>query len=264
MIAINTIRTDPHYRRAAFDAGLKLAGYTLVTHGSPKSRADLLVTWNRQGPHEAMADSWEADGGTVLVCENGYLGQDNLGRQLYAISVHGHNGSGWYPVGTEDRFAPLDIELKPWHEDAGHILVCGQRGIGSRTMASPPQWEDKTAHTLKAMGHTAIKLRRHPGRFPPATTLEADLSGARVCVVWSSASGVKALTLGVPVVYAAPRWICAGAATHGLKTLETLCRSDANRLSAMQRLAYGQWTVAEIEAGTPFTWIMSQIGSALW
>ena len=266
MIAINSLRMEPHYRRAAFDTGLRRLGYKLAAPGArPSDRHDLLLVWNLSQPNEAQALDWESAGGTVLVCENGYIGKDEQGRQLYAISVHGHNGSGWYPVGIIDgRFERLGIELQPWRGDEGYILVCGQRGIGSRQMASPPGWEDRVARSLKGMGHGDFKLRRHPGRFTPETTLEDDLAGARLCLVWASASGVKALTQGVPVVYCAPHWVCADAATRGLETLATPLKSDALRRIAMHRMSYGQWSVAEIEAGEPFARIRAELGNATW
>lgn len=263
MIAINTIRPEPHYRHAAFDAGLKRLGYAVQTAGQPKSRDDLLLLWNLHGANEMRGREWEAKGGTVLVCENGYLGSDAGGQQLYAISVHGHNGSGWFPLGDGGRFARLGIELEPYVDRDGYVLVCGQRGIGSRTMASPPQWEDKVARHLTGLGHK-VKIRRHPGRNPAPTTLTDDLAGARMCMVWSSASGVKALTLGIPTVYCAPSWICAAAAGHGTAAVDTPQRDAHRRLLAMENMANGQWTVAEIEAGKPFVGILENIGFATW
>lgn len=269
MIAINTIRRDPHYRRAAFDAGLQRLGYKLVTSGPPKSRADLLLMWNLHGGNETLAIEWEAKGGTVLVCENAYIGKDDQGRQLYAIAAHGHNGSGWFPVGTDDRFAALGIDLKPWVPEGGHVLVAGQRGIGSRKMASPPNWDDRMMQRLRELKVPKVKLRRHPGRTPPATTLEQDLEGASACLIWSSASGVKALTLGIPVIYCAPHWICEGAAKYGLdgppQPLKPV-RDDALRRLAMHRMAFGQWRVDEIEQGAPFRWILEHphFGSVKW
>lgn len=257
MIAINTLRPQPHYRRAAFDAGLDALGYKLEAVGKPKSKADILLTWNRMAEHEQRADAWERDGGTVLVAENGYLPPSKW--STYAISAHGHNGSGWFPVGTEDRFGPLGFDLQPWCPEGGYILVCGQRGLGSRTMASPRSWDGQTAHRLRAMGHSKVKVRQHPGQVKPTSTLEEDLAGASLCVVWSSAAGVKALTMGVPVVYCAPRWICEGAATRGLETVGAPCRDDEKRLAALSNMSHGQWTVAEIEAGIPFARIMANL-----
>ena len=261
MIATNTIRLEPHYRRAAFDAGLRRIGYTLVSDGAPRDTRDLLVIWNRQGEFERRATLWESQGGTVIVCENGYLGRDAEDRQFYAISRGGHNGSGWFPDSAEDRFAMLGIDLAPWRSGGDYVLVCGQRGIGSRLMASPPAWDTKTAVALKR-ADIKVRVRPHPGRYPPATTLDADLAGASSCVIWSSASGVKALTLGIPVAYTAPHWICAEAAGNRLDGVNKPLRDDDKRLAAMRHMASGQWAVAEIESGEPFARIMGQPGAS--
>lgn len=262
MIALCTIRKEPHYRRGAFDEGLKRAGYKLVDRGRPESKADLLVIWNRQGAQEATANTWEACGGTVLVCENGYIGRDDQGRQFYAMAAHGHNGSGWFPVGAEDRFSALGIDLAPWRTD-GYELICGQRGIGSKEMASPRGWETKIGNRIRATAKV-VKVRKHPGHEPPKTTLEQDLAGAKRCVIWSSSSGVKALTMGVPVVYDAPHWICAQGATRWPSGFDVPLLDDAARLAAMRFMAWGQRSVAEIETGEPFVTMRERIGEAKW
>ena len=68
MIAINTLREQPHYRRSAFTKGLERLGYKMERGGSPRSRSDLLILWNRQPTDENQARDWESNGGTVLVC----------------------------------------------------------------------------------------------------------------------------------------------------------------------------------------------------
>lgn len=262
MIAVNTMRRDPHYRRDAFDAGLEACGYRLEQGGKPKSKEDLLVVWNRMSANEPQASAWEAAGGTVLVCENAYLQPVKWG--MYAISVHGHCGSGWFPVGDEDRFTTLGIGVEPWRTGGSYILVCGQRGIGSRAMASPPHWDTKTVPRVKAMGHKQVRMRQHPGRVKPKATLDEELAGASLCLIWSSACGVRALTMGVPVVHCAPHWICSSAARRGLEGLSVPLRDDEARRSALHRMSHGQWSVAEIESGEPFKRILARLGEAAW
>lgn len=265
MKAVCQIRREPHYRYDAFVAGLTRAGYTLANHGTrPADRRDILVVWNRHGPTDNEAIEWEQRGGTVIVCENGYLGNDSQGRQLYAMAAHGHNGSGWFPVGDEDRFARLGVELQPWRADApsGHFLLCSQRGIGSKKMASPALWDSRTTKALIAAGFKNLRVRPHPGKEPAKNTLEQDLDGARACVIWSSASGVRALVLGIPVIYTAPHWICAEAAGHGVATAGNLVRDDERRRRAMHKLAWGQRTVEEIESGEPFVNLRELPGDA--
>ncbi len=246
--AICLIRAEPHYRREAFVNGLKRAGYSLVERGHAERPEDLLVIWNRYGSNGAMADAWEQAGGTVLVAENGYIGKDALSRQYYAVSVHGHNGSGQWPRGDGSRFAALNIELQPWQVRDGYSLICGQRGIGTRLMASPPDWHKSAASRLKKEGNP-IHVRLHPGNHEPQVPLEQDLARARDCVIWSSSSGVKALVLGIPVRYDAPFWICSPAAT---RLDQPLLYDDAARLAAIERMAWAQWSVEELESGMPF------------
>ena len=236
MFAHVAIRKEPYYRRAAFEGGLKRLGYE-IRPSQPKDNRDLLVVWNlKAGSDENTATLWEQRGGTVLVVENAYL--QKIDKTIYAISTHGHNGSGWFPVGTEDRFTPLGFPLKEWRPDdsEGYDLVCGQRSIGSRTMASPPQWAEKLFARMQS-AKANVRLRPHPGNSAPKVPPERDLAGARCCRIWSSGFGVRALVEGVPVHYSAPHWICAGAGQNW---------------RGLERMAHGQWHHEEIATGEPF------------
>jgi hypothetical protein len=245
--AVVQIRPQPSYRRAAFEDGLRRIGYSdirdyICGRAWPSGPDDLLVLWNlHRGPDETYARRWETKGGTVLVCENGYLQQ--VDKTHYAISVHGHNGSGWFPAGDgEARFAKLGFAIKPMHDYSDRLslktVVRGQRGIGSELMFSPPRWHHQIAAKLRAKGVKNVVVMEHPG---DKRKLEADaeaLKGAGRLVIWSSAMGVRALCEGVPVDYHAPRWICGG--------------WKAGREKALHEMACGQWHHDEIATGEPF------------
>lgn len=255
------IRDQPHYRRDAFVGGLKRAGYQILAQRPERAKpGDVLAIWNRYGEYNAVATRFERDGGTVLVAENGYLGVDENGIQRYALAVHGHNGSGWWPAGDDRRFEKLGIEVKPWRDGGAHIYVRGQRGIGAPNMANPPNWHQATATALRRRTKRQINAVDHPGKPAcdpaQANQLTAALAGAYACVIWSSASGVRALVEGVPVFYSAPHWICAGAARRGLDDFEHPAMDDAARATALERMAWGQWSVAELGTGEPFVRLM--------
>lgn len=247
------IRPEPFYRREAIEGGLRRVGYTISSIAEPQSPDDLLVIWNRKrGKDDEDATRWEAKGGVVLVIENGYC--QKVDKSMYAISVGQHNGAGWFPVGDEDRFSSLGFEVKPWqrNEEGGHVLVCGQRGIGSPLMASPHGWGERETRSLLRQTHREVRLRVHPGNHAPKIPLEQDLRKAHVAVIWSSAAGVRALLEGVPVLYAAPHWVCQdGALPYKGHTDVAMC-DDRQRLKALHRMSWGQWPVAEIAAGEPF------------
>ncbi len=239
------VRPEPHYRRQAVESGLKALGYSLGRTGAPCGPQDLLVLWGRkQGPDDRDATLWEQRGGKVIVMENGYL--QRVDKTMYAVSLGQHHTGG--PVGAEDRFSRLGFEPQPWQNvETGHMLVCGQRGIGSPVMASPPRWAEKMAATLGK--RWPVKLRPHPGNHAPKVPIERDLAGARACAVWSSNAGVLALVAGYPVVYHAPHWICAEGGCRGVNAVGF---GDVSRAAALQRMAWGQWTVDEISKGEPF------------
>jgi hypothetical protein len=249
MRAVLRIRKEPAYRRAAFEQGLKRVGFVLDDKlARPSGPEDWLVLWNRQNDGERDADLWEQHGGTVIVAENGYL--QKVDKTYYAIAVHGHNGSGWHPVGDEDRFGLLGFELKPWRSDnhPGYELVIAQRGIGSHVMRSPPQWAEMKARKLR--GHNVI-VRPHPGNFAPKVPLVDVLRGAAACHIWSSAAGVMALVEGVPVYHSAPHWIGDGAGPF-------------TREIVLNRVAHAQWHHEEIAQGTPFARVIEHRKEAVW
>jgi len=263
------VRDAPWYRRQAFVEGLKRAGFEIQPGVPDPGRTrpgDVLVIWNRYGGNHQIATRFENGGGTVIVAENGYISPKGTAPKFdvhtkegpkptdyYALSKTGHNGSGWWPVGGPERFDALGLELKPWQENPnGHILVCGQRGIGSPTMASPPGWNEATAASIRKRTKREVRIRPHPGNDAPKRPLELDLAGAWACAIWSSGSGIKALALGIPTFFDAPFWICSPGALRMSEDPEKPLRSDAARLVAMQRMAWAQWQVQEIQSGEPF------------
>lgn len=267
-LAYVLVRDAPWYRKEAFMLGLKAAGYN-VQNAQPSDgpkKGDVLVIWNRYGYNHELATRFGRAGGLVLVAENGYLGAGGSAPKFdvhpkgpkpgdyYALSAHGHNGSGKWPTGDGSRWAALGIELAPWQRnEAGHILVCGQRGIGSPTMASPTDWHSKAAAAIAKKTKRPIRIRLHPGNDAPKKPLDDDLAGAYACVVWSSGSGIKALVKGIPVWYDAPNWICAGGAMMLRNAdFDRPLQDDAARLAALERMAWAQWTVAELGTGDPF------------
>lgn len=252
------IKAQPHYRRDAFESGLAKLGYAVQPINQiPRnvSPGDVIVSWNRTGSLDVMCSEASRRGAKVLIAENGYIGKDDKGQQLYALARDGHNGSGRFHVEPdEDRWGQLGIELKPWRDSGDHIVIFAQRGIGSPMMASPRGWELKMAEQLKTMTKRKVVVSPHPGK--PACSdgvtkgVQDLLRNAHAAVVWASARGVRALAEGIPVFYAAPHWIAAPAARYGLGVLEKPDLGD--RLPAFQRLAHAQWTLSELVSGEPF------------
>lgn len=261
--AYNLTRAEVHYRHEVFSAGLLAAGYDVRNKLGPERArpGDLLLIWNRYGHFNEYAARFERSGGTVVVAENGYLGRDPEDRQYFALACGGHNGSGSWREGLEDRFSALGVALQPWRGEGSHIVVRGQRGIGSPLMASPPNWARDFAERLRRVTKRKVVVVPHPGEGAERDrSHEQYLKGAHALVIWSSSVGVKALAMGVPVFYCAPHWICSSAARwipSGGKSAEMLdvehpLMDDELRLDSMHRMSWAQWSLAEIATGRPF------------
>ncbi len=253
--AYNLTREAVHYRHSTFSEGLAAAGFSVSKVPPAKVLpGDVLLIWNRYGYFHEQALRFERQGGTVIVAENGYLGRDEQGRQLFAMALRGHNGSGVWPSGDGSRFAQLGIELKPWRTQGSKIVVRGQRGIGAPGMASPAGWHQKIRDQIRAIApRRIIQVIEHPGNGAESNQDHNEyLKTAHALVIWSSSVGVKALVMGVPVFFCSPCWVCSEAGLRGVANLETPLMSDELRLAALQRMAWAQWRLQEIASGEAF------------
>lgn len=252
------IRKEPCYRFDAFYAGLIECGFTVNLREPRYIKADdILLIWNRSGTMETLANCFESGGGTVVVAENGYVGKDEDGRQLYSLAISGHNGQGTWITNGPERWEELGIKLQSWREGGKYILVCPNRQIGPKEMRQPALWVDSVYDRLKYCQKLPIKVRPHPGNWqvrPPEIPLSADLEEAAITVIWSSSAGVHSLIAGVPVVCMAPKWICKKATTTD--PCFTLPSSLLRRYE-LEKLAWAQWTVREIQSGKAFKWLLN-------
>ncbi len=254
-VAYNLIREQPHYRRDAFNTGLASRGYQ-VRMQQPTSWApgDVLLMWNRHIWHK-LASSFESSGGKVLVAENGYVGKGGISphsmkvRDPYALARSWHNDAGAIADGGAERWEALGVDLQPWRQDGRHILVCPNRPFGAPGRVMEEDWARDVKRRLAALTKREIRVRPHPGNSAPEIPLAEDLAGAWAVVIWGSSAGVHALLAGIPVICEAPYWICKSA-TGRLPEIEQPPMGD--RLSAMRRLARGQYFIAEIASGEAF------------
>ncbi len=265
MRAYCLIRREPHYRREAFELGLKAAGYQVTDQPPQRGQAgDVLVIWNRYAHWEQMADRFEREGGTVIVAENGYIDPGrHTDRRWYALAVGGHNGQGkWPDLGPErwKAIAPrLGVTLAPWREHGEHVLVCPNRDFGRAGHIMPANWAQRTVDELRKYTKRPIRVRAHPGNNKPERELAEDLRDCWAMVIWYTSAGVQALLSGIPVICTAPAWICKQAAASRLDGVEQLGRFTFpdSRFTAFRRLASAQWHVDEIQTGEPFRHLLN-------
>lgn len=257
MKAYLLIRGRPEPRFSAMHAGLLTLGYDVELEWSsaPIVGSDVLVIWNRYDGWAEAADKFEAAGARVIVCENGYIGP------TVAMSLGHHNGRGRHRVGGVERFTALGVAFRPWRAQGRHILVCGQRGIGYGGIDHAESWAADVIRRLSGLTPRPILFRPHPAgqrrpRFSNAETVDCrqpladQLRDCWAVVVWTSNSATSALIAGIPVFYEGPSIITALAAAKGVELIDTPPMPE--REPAFVNLAWGQWSLEEIGAGTAF------------
>jgi hypothetical protein len=221
-------------RRAVFTEGLQRIGFEVV-HGltlEPRE-GDVLVTWNRIHEGETCAREFERRGNAVLVTENATWGNDFAGERWYTLARSYHNLSGTFPIGGNERWDSLGVELAPWRE-GGETVVLPSRGIGPACHRMPRDWPSKQSG----------RIRPHPGTGQ-AKRLCEDLAECGRVVTWGSGAAVQALMLGIPVDSHMPGWIAEQNNT------------DAGRLAMFRRLAHAQWRLEELRTGGPFARLLT-------
>ena len=267
------IREAPWYRRDIFVKGLTAAGHRVVSSAPDKFTPDtLLVIWNRYSGNHTIANQVERGGGKVIVAENGYLGRGGTSPKFdvhpngpqphhyYSLSLGFHNDDTRIRESDTDRWATLDVEIKPWREGGDYVLVCPNRSFGVPGRSMPEDWAKDTAKRLEKFTTLPVRIRKHPGNDAPKHTLQHDLAGAAGVVVWTSSCGIHALAEGIPVICEAPFWICKST-TVTQSTLMALASENSHDLAldrdaALRRMAWAQWTCAEIATGEPFKWLL--------
>lgn len=240
--ALNMLRTDIVYRRDIFDRGLRAAGYSLTDEHHKPKKDDMLVIWNRYGRFHEMACRYEQAGAHVVVVENGYLGKSWMGDEWFAMALGRHNGAGSWVASGPERWDELNVPMEPWRSASGPPVVLAQRGIGQEGVRMEMNWP-----AIAQRMYPGSRVRHHPGKSTAFAPLEQDLSNASFAITWASGAALKALLMGVPVVYGFPEWIGASACSmvpnrpvHG------------DRLSMFRTLIWAQWRAREIATGLPF------------
>lgn len=264
-IGWQTVKMGPHYRGASFEEGLRAAGFDVrqgasTVHFKP---GDVLVIWNRYpGSGAVYAEAMDRKGGAVIVAENGYVGEDADRWQFYALARDHHAGRGRWPhkdgIAPAGRWNALGIEVAPWRASGRHILVLGQRGFGHPKVAMPKGWDREAEARLRGMTGRPVRFRPHPGRYAGnGPSLAAALEGCHAVVTWSSGAAIKALIAGVPVFCGFDRWIGAPASRRYGHDIEDPLLDDEARLKMLHRLAWAQWSLAEIRSGEPFRLLLT-------
>ena len=241
----------------AFIAGLRKHGIKPEERLTDDWRvSDLAVVWAHRDTalHELQLDA----GNHYLVCERGYIGDLDNRRRWTSLGYDGLNGHADFcnaHVGKNRWRRYFSDFMRPWKTGGDYALLMGQvRGDASLTGVDIRGWYAYATDRLRAAGWT-VMFRPHPrdpvvephGAYALQGDLHSALSMAALVVTWNSTSAVDAVLGGVGAIamdLGSMAWDVAG---HSIGP-ERLCKPDRGGWAA--RLAYCQWTDAEISGGT--------------
>jgi hypothetical protein len=221
--------------------------------------ADIHIMWSIKRP---SIISWsKVTGRSFLVMERGHVG-DRM--NLTSCGWNGLAGRGRYPYPDDngkrwnDKYSSL---MKDWkYNKNGYALVIGQvPGDASLygLQGGFESWSQTSTDFLRSIGYDVV-YRPHPlvvkhsgGTFwapkkakISTKTLEEDLDGASICVVFSSTTCVESVLYGVPTITTDEGAMAWAVTSHKLMDVKTVQREEW-----AYRLAWTQWSLDEIRSG---------------
>lgn len=262
---------------AAFE-GVQALGHRAIwrsvsdyRRGEVESVFDAVVISGTRSRGAAVVADYSARGVPVLVLDYGYLrrvhGVNDWPTGHWQFGLGGLNWIPWVDL-PDDRLRALELPLSPRRQGA-RILVCAQHvGDPSHGLEAGgiSEWGRRTISELRQLTERPIFWRPHPsspnvhvdGADGVSTEPfeEALRSDTHAVVTISSNSGHEALMAGVPVFCDAGA-MYAALANVGLAAIEEPFFPDPAVLwRHLARLAYAQWTLAEIRSGEPIRFLL--------
>lgn len=166
---------------------------------------------------------------------------------------------------NEDRLAVHGIQVRTKARTKNnYILFCGQKRDDQSHGLGHGGYEDfvrGALATIRSLSDSEIYWRPHPSdvfpvagfdgtQLPADVSLEESLAKAWLVATHSSGSGIEALVAGIPVVvFAHPVYEELAFTTQTWKDIVPPKPEAVKAL--LTRLAYTQWTYAEIASGLP-------------
>jgi len=197
--------------------------------------------------------------GPILVIEKGYVR-----RNIYwSVGWNGINGRAEFcsAGAPDDRWRKLGVELEPWRDRDGPILVCGQVPWDVSVQGTDHiMWCRKTTKALVDMGYDVV-FRPHPLATAKGVkydvygtlskeSLATDLGRARCVITYNSNTGVDAVIAGVPVISFDAGSMVRRVSGCGVEDIESPFMKEREQWAA--EIAYSQWTTHEMQTGE--TW----------
>jgi hypothetical protein len=250
--------------------------------------AVMLGSWkNRDKNHHQVRASVAGNAGCFVIVETPLLGRivEFTKNKHFRIGVNGFlNNSGLFYQHNcpSDRLDQLGINWNGWNYDKnGHIVLMLQLpGDASLRGINIYEWTEYCIKKLRSFSNRKIVIRTHPAHNIKETdefyrfiienliltknsnieislakekSLEDDLEGAYCTVTYSSGAGIDSILRGIPTLAMDPgsfAWDVSSRYPNEIESLKLVEECEIKQW--LSNLAYSQWSVEEMEDGTPW------------
>ena len=264
----------------AFTKGAQTLGHIVTEHDTS---ADVLVIWSVlwQGRMAQNQEIWKIaknTGKKLLILEVGGLVRGTTWRiGLGHINANGiFNNDKFLEDGRSEK---LGIFLKNWRNFGEHVLICGQHSQSQQWADQhPPEvWINSLVTEIKKHTDRKIILRPHPRDYQWVQKIgnlgidiripqkvqgtyddfnhNEDFKNAWCVVNPSSNTGILAAIEGIPV-FCNVDSLAYPVSTKNFEKVETL--NKPNRTTWLEEICHTEWTLLEIEQGTPINRIFNK------
>ena len=270
----------------SYAKSLKDAGETVVENDMD---ADVAIIWSVlfQGNMAGNFKVWErfkSANKPVIVLEVGAIKRNTTWR----CGINGITGDAYHgPTGNaDDRFKQFGLELKPWRQQPGHIVICGQHDDSAQWQThnntSVAKWIYDTVESWRAHDtQSTFIIRPHPRNKFSWTELGAPdrlgwstiqypkkvqntyddfdfenvLEDAKLVINYNSNPAIEAVLAGVPIMtHESSRcWPVA----NPIEYTEQYAKPERQQWA--NDLCYTEWTEQEILTGLPFKRIRQKL-----
>tara|TARA_B100001057_G_C22637285_1_gene866764 strand:+ start:103 stop:864 length:762 start_codon:yes stop_codon:yes gene_type:complete len=202
---------------------------TIATYGILRGTIEIIKNvknfyYMDHGYFNQSKRSFEANR-TKVINLNGYF------RIVYNDFIH--NGNGNYP---DDRFKKLNLKILD-KKNSGNYIILSEPSDNMKKLYNVPKWTDDTTALIKKYSDRKIIIHNKFSKEP----LNFLLENAWAFVSLQSTAGFMAMLNGVPSFFT-------DKTLSNIGKIENIENPTIN-YNIFNNLAYGQWTIKEIETG---------------
>jgi len=275
----------PNNSKKVFDAfikSLETAGEEVQLNCDQSS--DAVVIWSvlwqgRMLGYQRIWNECQKKNKPVIVLEVGGIKRN----ETWKIGINGVNREADFANQEYDneRWKKFNIPLMPWKQTGDNIIICGQHHNSHQWRNNPSmvKWWDQQVDNLRQYTNKPIIIRPHPRntvggfnakKWPNVKTVmpirdlktyddtdfQTHLKSAWAVINYSSNPAMQAVFAGIPV------FVSEASLSYdvGNSTLSNINNPNMpDRQDWVNKLAYTEWWIDEIEQGTPWKRIKKRL-----